>query len=180
MNSNCGTRALDLSQIAHNYFKCCCCNLHISAEHLIGSPYSRLFTMASWVLMLMSTNTCLDFWSFRTSEVVSLISISPESMALRPWQFFLYYNISTTRMIVMKLPGAHLSCGPKRTDFNNFIVWPISYSHHRAIHFHLCNIICSLLTKEPYLWHSEIPSFHSQYHLKQCNTCIFTHTLTHG
>lgn len=84
------------SQSDCTYFKCCCCNLHNSAEHLPGSPYSRLFTTASWVLMLMSNhflvkieqNTCLNFWSFQTSEVLSLIFISPESMALRHWHFF--------------------------------------------------------------------------------------------
>lgn len=99
MNSNCGTRASDLSQIAHNYFKCCCCNLHNSAEHLLGFPHSRLLTTASWVLMLIVNHFLVKIlqknWTSEVSGRLRLfhLFIPPESMALRHLNFFFFITI---------------------------------------------------------------------------------------
>lgn len=80
MNLNCGTRASDLSPIAH-----------------ISNAVAAIFTTVQNISLVLLTldflvkieqNTCLNFWSFQTSEVGSLIFISPESMALRHWHFF--------------------------------------------------------------------------------------------
>lgn len=144
--------------------------LHIT----ISNAVAAIFTTVQNISLVLLTPGCLQqlpgcwCWcpiTFKLKYSKTHVWTSEVSRHLRlfhffyfPWingfetlTFFLYYNISTARMIVMKLPGTHLSCGPKRMDFNNFFVWPISYSHHRVIHFHLYNIIYSLLTKEAYL-----------------------------